>query len=524
MSLRSSDEELVAFLATDGRTSDGEIEAYFLKNNPKKRLSLQKRLRSWLFSRPRVLRRNVLRHPLTSLVATAKYLMIALVIVLVATPILVPSYTRLPLHYRERKAACEGAAAGPGCANPLQEKVFISVSLYDKGGHLAGGRWGEQMLELIQMLGPDNTFLSIYENDSPLGEAALEEFEKRVPCKHEIVFDRDVTRQGFANVTLPDGNERMKRLSYLSEIRNRALWPLDRFRTESGIVQFDKVLFMNDVLFRTIDAAQLLFSTNIGDDGRAHYLSACALDYGNPVKFYDLYAQRDAEGYSNGIPIFPIFSTAGHGYSRSDMLMQKDAVRASSCWSGMVAMQAKYVQNLRADLPVPGFQDIGAHVVDPASPVPVEAPVRFRYEPEVFVDACECCLFLADVSAAAKKDNALEQEVFVNPYVRVAYEEWVLTWLHIAKRWERLLILPHRIVSFFAGLPRNNPYREVQEGDPFVEEVWLKDHWELVNRIGRNGMFCAVREMQLMSLATRTEDKNWLNYPMPPGQRLDFPT
>lgn len=389
------------------------------------------------------------------------------------------------------------------------------------------------MLELIQMLGPENTFLSIYENDSPLGQAPLEAFKERVPCNHEIVFDDSVSLEGFGNVTLPDGTERMKRLSYLSEMRNRALRPLDRFTdNETGIVEFDKVLFMNDVLFNTVDAAQLLFNTNVDEEtGRANYLSVCSLDYDSPFKFYDLYAQRDAEGYSNGVPVFPIFTTAGQGLSRADMLAQRDAVRVTSCWSGMVAMQARYVQNLQPTLPTPSFQSIGAHVVDPDHPVPVTAPVRFRYEPEVFFDACECCLFLADVSAAANRDpEATHTGVFVNPYVRVAYDPWVLTWLHRAKRWERLLVLPHRIISWFAGLPRNNPYREVAEGEPFMEEVWINGDdnypggWELVNRTGRTGLFCAVREMQLLSTETRTGDKNWANFPMPPGQHLWFPT
>lgn len=523
---RLSDEEREAFLSFDSRSSDPEFDEILLKTRDKKPLPIHARLRAWLFSRPRHIRRNVLRHPFTAAAITLKYLLLSVAVIFVATPILIPSYTRLPSHYLALKENCEGPDADPGCANPFQEQIFISVSLYDKGGHLAGGRWGEQMLELIHMLGPENTFLSIYENDSPLGQKALEEFKSKVPCRHEIIFDDSVSLEGFGNVTLPDGSERMKRLSYLSEMRNRALRPLDRFRDDSGVVPFDKVLFMNDVMFHTVDAAQLLFNTNLGEDGRTHYLSTCALDYGNPFKFYDLYAQRDAEGYSNGVPIFPIFSTAGAGLSRADMLAQKDAVRVTGCWSGMVAMQAKYVQNLDASLPTPGFQDVGAHVIDPDHPHAIEAPVRFRHEPEVFVDACECCLFLADVSTAARKDAAPDQGVFVNPYVRVAYDDHTLRWLHRVKWWERLFVVPHRIVSSLAGLPRNNPYREVAEGDPFVEEVWsvAENRWELVNRTGRSGLFCAVREMQLINTEARTGDKNWADAAMPAGQQLWFPT
>lgn len=523
--LRDSDEERIAFLSLDGRSSDdNELDDLLLKTT-KKRPSLANRIRTWLLSRPRAPRRNVFRHPLPAILVTAKYIVAVLAVLFVVVPILAPSYTRPPPHYRELKERCAGPDAPSGCANPFAEKVFISISLYDKGGHLASGRWGDQVLELIHMLGPENTFLSIYENDSPLGEKPLEKFKSKVPCEHAIVFDRHVSLEQFANVTMPDGTERMKRLSYLSEMRNRALRPLDRYRKDSGVVPFDKVLFLNDVFFHVEDAAQLLFSTNIGPDGRAHYLSTCAMDYNNPFLFYDLYAQRDAEGYSNGLPIFPIFSTAGQGLSRQDMLAQKDAVRVSACWSGMVAMQAKYVQNLDATLPTPNFQEVGAHVIVPDNPVAVEAPVRFRYEPEIFFDACECCLFLADVSTAARKDkDASEHGVFVNPYVRVAYDDWALRWLHRIKRWERLFVIPQRIISWYVSLPRNNPYREVQEGEPFTEEVWVDDHWELVNRTGRSGLFCAVREMQLKQRKERTEDKNWKNVEMPPGQHLWFPT
>lgn len=533
MSPRLSDEERVAFLSPDSLSHSGDTELDdFLdkRRHSKQPFSLQARLRAWLCSRRRVIRRHVFRHPLPTIVLVSKYLVVLLAIILTATPILFPSYTRLPPHYRALEARCTGPDAEPGCANPWKEKVFISVSLYDKGGHLASGRWGEQVLELIQMIGPNNTFLSIYENDSPLGKAPLEAFAKKVPCEHEIVYDDDVSLAGFENVTLPDGSVRMKRLSYLSEIRNRALRPLDRFDAGPGTVSthFDKILFLNDVLFHTTDAAQLLFSTNTGADGRAHYLSACALDYDGVIKFYDLYATRDAEGFSNGVPIFPIFSGEGHGLSRSDMLAQKDAVRVTGCWSGMVAMEARHVQNRAPELPRPGFADIGAHVIDPARPQLVTAPVRFRYEPAVFIDACECCLFLADVSTAARHAGgpAAEQGVFVNPYVRVAYKPYILRWLHRLKRWERLFVVPQAIGTYFAGLPRNNPFREVTEGQPFVEEVWdtAANAWTMVNRTGRNGLFCAVREMQLIMETKRTGDKNWKNMDMPEGQTLWFPT
>src|SRR5450432_3306370 len=112
---------------------------------------------------------------------------------------------------------------------------------------------------------------------------------------------------------------------------------------------------MTSISTQSIDAAQLLFSTNIGSNGRSQFVAACALDYTNPFKFYNLFVTRDLEGYSMGVPFYPILSNTGKAQSRSDILSQKDAVRVKSCWSGMIAMQAHYIQSSTITFPE-GFQ------------------------------------------------------------------------------------------------------------------------------------------------------------------------
>ncbi|KAI2602090.1 glycosyltransferase family 69 protein [Hypoxylon sp. NC1633] len=487
-------------------------------------------LLSWCLTRPRSLRRKILRQPLAVAMSVVKYIVMTAWLLLVGTPIFAPSYTRLPQHYRDLESRCQGPIQQPGCANINSEQVFISVSLYDRDGRLADGLWGQRLLELIHLLGHDNVFLSLYENDSgPKGAAALKTLRRQLRCRHHIVNDPYVSPEDFPTVTLPDETKRVKRLAYLSEIRNRALRPLDRFDTSAGTVKYDKILFLNDVTFRPVEAAHLLFSTNTGSDGQTHYLAACALDFWTPFKFYDVYVTRDSEGYSVGMSYFPFFSSAGKGISRKAMLSQVDAVPVQACWGGIVAMQAKYVQNMNGSLPSSDFQDISSHVVDPAKPHKVTAPVRFRYEPEPFYEACECCLFHADVAKVARESGEKELGVYINPYVRVAYKERVLSWLLWAKRWERLLSIPHFFVSYFSSLPTRNPYRTVQEGDRFTEEIWVGEgnagHWKLVEREGRNGMFCGVRELQTIRLDNRESgDTNWENIKIPAGQILHFPT
>lgn len=461
-----------------------------------------------------------------------KYTLALAAVLLVFTPLLAPSYQTPPAHYRELEARCYDrgwASRHPdalGCANPFNETVFISISLFDEGGRLATGNWGAALLDVIDLIGPDHVFLSIYENDSgEHGAAALKELKRQVPCRHEIIYEDHVPLNIMPNITLPDGTVRTKRLAYLSEIRNRALRPLDTFGGVDRTL-FDKILFLNDVAFEPMDALHLLFSTNVGTSGRAEYLSVCSMDWKIPFIFYDIFAQRDAEGYSNGLPVFPIFSGAGKGQSRADMMAEKDAVRVKGCWGGMVAMQASYVQNTAATLPRPDFQDIAAHVIDPNHPTSIKAPVRFRYEPEIYADACECCLFLADVSQAARIAGAPEEAtgVYVNPYVRVTYDWSTRGWARLIQRWERLFVVPQFFLTPLFSLPSNNPHRMVQEGESFVEEVWnsTSNSWGLVQRIGRSGMFCNVRETQVMRLNGRWRDRNWEHIKIPEGRTLDF--
>lgn len=476
---------------------------------------------SWI---ARYLRRHIRSPVIRLLWLLAKlYLLTCLTLILLAT-VFFPSHTNPPPAYKIVQERCAGPSPRPGCANPHHEKVFIVASLYDKHGKLLSGRWGEQLLNLVHLLDSDNVFVSIYENNSaPEGIAALDAMRDRLPCRNALVHEATVDTTGFPTVTMPDGTKRMKRLAYLTELRNRAMWPLDRYNETLG--SFDKILYLNDIYYRPIDAAQLLFSTNADHTGRTHYLSACALDFTSPSLFYDSYALRDAEGYPPGSQEFPIFTAEGSGISRRDMLGDTDAVRVSSCWSGMVAMQANWVQNtVSASLPSPDFQKIAKHVINPDAPEPVKAPVRFRYEPEIYTDSCECCLFLADVTTVARNAGDPDTDTFVNPYVRVTYRPGLLSWVLFNQRWERLWIAWQAYSTWARNLPEQNAHRTVKEGDLFTEEIWVSNKsrsaggsWEMRERKGRNGMFCWGRKMHLIQTKGRRGEVNWVKARVPKG-------
>ncbi|EPS29451.1 hypothetical protein POX_f08489 [Penicillium oxalicum] len=427
------------------------------------------------------------------------HIVLGVVLGLVAfASIFFPSYTHPPGHYATlRQSALDGNIAGRG--NPLNQKVFIAASLYDRGGDLARGQWGTQLLQLIDLLGPKNVFVSIYENDSGKeGGAALRELEQQIPCAKSIVFEEHLDLKTIPSIILPGGETRTPRIEYLAELRNRALKPIN----DHPETRYDKLLYLNDIFYDPIDALQLLFSTNLNEAGESQYRAACAVDFDNPFKFYDTYATRDLEGYSMGLPFFPWFSSAGDAASRSDVLHGKDAVRVRSCWGGMVAFDAKYFQD-----PLPGGT----------------TPARFRSTSELFWEGSECCLIHADLKdPQAGLDGVTATGIYMNPYIRVAYDQRTLSWLWITRRWERLYSLIHNIGNHLVGLPWYNPRRAEVTGARVEETVWVPDgnhdgggSFQTIARTAGNDGYCGHRSQQVIVENRKPGQKGFENVPVP---------
>jgi hypothetical protein len=391
----------------------------------------------------------------------------------------------------------EKSYAGRG--NPRNEKVFIAASLYDRGGELAGGQWGMQLLELIDLLGDQNVFVSIYENDSgETGQNALRELEQKIRSPKSIVFEEHLDPKTLPTVTIPGGDKRVKRIEYLAQVRNKALQPLE----ENPDIRYDKLFYLNDILFDPMDAVQLLFSTNANEDGVSQYRAACAVDFDNPFKFYDTYATRDLQGYSMGLPFFPWFSTAGNGESRRDVLAGSDAVRVRSCWGGMVAFDANYFQ----------------------TPPPTSTtPVRFRSGQDLFWEASECCLIHADIQdPQTNVEDITDTGIYMNPYVRVAYDRRTLSWLGVTRRFEKLYSFLHNLGNHLVGLPWYNPRRTEGPGQNVQETVWVPDSnqdgggsFQTVDRVAGNDGYCGRRGLQVIVEDRQPGQKGWEDIPVP---------
>lgn len=422
------------------------------------------------------------------------------------TSIFLPSYTELPAHYASLRQAVL-SSGDPGRGNPRRENVFIAASIYDGDGSLVGGQWGQNLLDLIHLLGPDNVYLSVYENDaSEAAVSALKSLEENTPCNRSIVNDVHLDLGDMQHVLLPDRSNRVKRIAFLAEVRNRALRPLDR----PSHVQFDKLLYLNDVCFDPVEAVQLLFSTNADEDGVARYRAACSVDFINPFKFYDTFASRDLEGYGMGLPLYPWFSTAGDGQSRRDVQEGRDAVRVRSCWGGMVAFDAEPFQ-------LPAGTE-AAHTEFAAQNL-----ARFRAEIEPFWDASECCLIHADIQPPpnnASEPSTTSTGIYMNPFIRVAYDPYTLSVLGITRRFERLYSLPQNIINHLVGLPWFNPRRAERPGDVVQDKIFMPSDGEegsyqpFLRTTGAGG-FCGREGLQAMVPDPKEGEKKWEMIPVP---------
>jgi Cryptococcal mannosyltransferase 1 len=433
-------------------------------------------------------------------------LLVAFISIVTLTAMLGPSYSRPPARYHELRLRGQSSSE-PGRANSGREKVFIAASIYDRKGELAGGPWGERVLHLIDLLGPSNVFLSIYGNGSGgTSKAALGKLRERVKCDHAIVYEDKLDSSQVPHVHLPDGTSRIKRIAYLAEVRNRALRPL-----ETSKIKYDKLLYVNDIIFDPIDAAQLLFSTN-AESGQAEYRAACSMDFINPFKFYDTFASRDLEGYSMGLPIYPWFSSAGRAESRRDVVNQKDAVRVRSCWGGMVAFDAKFFQSRPDELEE---SDVAGDVTATNF-----TGFRFRAEQDLYWDAAECCLIQADIQGAEEKDRG----IYMNPYVRVAYDTRTLSWLGWTRRIEKIYKPFQYIINVLVGLPWHNPRRAEQPWQEVQERVWVPDpnqssggSFQMIDRIAGHTGFCGRRGLELLRENPKPGEKSWEFLPAPNG-------
>ena len=351
----------------------------------------------------------------------------------------------------------------PGEPPPLgKEKIYIA-SIHWNNENILRSHWMHAVMELAAEIGRDNVFISIQESgswddskgallwlDSNLQAAGIRRKIILDPTTHEDEINRTPAETGW--VWTPRNQMELRRIPYLAGLRNLVMEPL--YEMQKNGEMFDKILFLNDVVFESRDIRNLI-ATRDGD-----YAAACSLDFRDPPQFYDTMALRDSEGHDFLTQTWPFFRSRG---SRRAM-KTNSPVPVTSCWNGIVVMDA-----------APFYDN----------------HLKFRGIPdslgERHLEGSECCLIHAD--------NALSQTkgVWLNPRVRVGYNgqaynrvnpdpPWLSTWTILKATWQNRL-LRWLTTPWFKNQIVNRRLKKWRREDPAHEEA---------------GTFCLINEMQVL--------------------------
>ena len=214
------------------------------------------------------------------------------------------------------------------------ERIFIA-SIQWKSEAVLNSHWNAALFNLAQELGPDRVFVSIVESGSwDSTPAALTKLSQRLDTAgipNHIVLDKTTHQHAISQSPADEGwvwtpRERweLRRIPFLASYRNRALEPLYQRLSTNG-QYFDKILFLNDVVFTTDDVRTLLSTRN------GSFAAACALDFSRSSEFYDTFAFRDIHGHGALMQTYPYFRAV----DSREALQANKPVPMRSCWNGM---------------------------------------------------------------------------------------------------------------------------------------------------------------------------------------------
>ena len=143
--------------------------------------------------------------------------------------------------------------------NQTINSVYIVSAQYNSEGILRSS-WIPSLLKLVEELqsAQIRVYVAIYESGSVDGtKTVLSELETslaKLNVEHDVRLDDESHASAIEkSVATPAGwvqtryGKELRRVSFLADVRNRALEPLESL-TKAG-VKFDRILYLNDVVF-----------------------------------------------------------------------------------------------------------------------------------------------------------------------------------------------------------------------------------------------------------------------------------
>lgn len=363
------------------------------------------------------------------------------------------------------------------------QKIFICAQFWTNAWVIEQ-RWGAALLKLIETLGADNVYVSIYESGSlDNTKDILKYLESRLSdyqIRHTITLDpsthadeidagpfdsNGVPRPGW--VLPPGGTEgkEIRRIPYLARTRNLSLQPL--FKEQSAHRAYDKILFLNDVVFRPQDVLSLL-ATNGGS-----YSAACALDFHYPARvatYYDTFALRDTNGEQTLSVQYPYFRPSSP--SSLHPILAGNAARVSSCWNGMILMDTTSFYN---GLTFRGIPDSLA---------------------SKHLEGSECCLIHADMNASTPHHSG----IYVNPAARVGYTPEAYDLTHFGNQETFLSATQYVLAMYLHRLNRVRTTSARKQMGVVTKRVakWKQYEENSLEKREEVGEMCLIDEMHLL--------------------------
>lgn len=312
--------------------------------------------------------------------------------------------------------------------------TFIAVNLYNNNNLFP--KYGDDLIKLIESIGgPQNAYVSIFESNSKDGtEKSLDKLSKKFTTyniAHTIISGNNATQasHSFAkseHVGIDDDGN--KRIAFLANVRNEAMRPLYENKAQiNGLnhsnVEFEKVLWLNDIVFDSDEIKELL-QTNGG-----LYDGACAFDY-MPLGLYDTWVTRDIDG-NRAKPLWPYFAADRDVRT----LKEQKPILVDSCWNGAVAFDARWFRDATAPRTRPATHKT-SHLKRRGDGI---LPLRFRNS-----DIClssECLLTSLDIHRALQP---IRPVIVMNPKVVTAYDHKTFYLYHNIMRWH--IVQPWRLI------------------------------------------------------------------------------
>ena len=163
----------------------------------------------------------------------------------------------LSLVWKFSGQSCIPGVPSEKSSKNVTPKIYVASTHWNNGKALHEF-WNKAVLNLVEHVGPENIYISIYESgswDDSKGALRLLDLDlERLGVQRTIVLDetthadeitKPISDTGW--IETPRGKKERRRISYLADLRNKSLKPLIDLALNG--VRYDKILFLNDVAF-----------------------------------------------------------------------------------------------------------------------------------------------------------------------------------------------------------------------------------------------------------------------------------